>query len=424
MGEEGGEAMGGFPEEGFAQAGRGPAKLALEGLVAGISVVSLTLEVGLAAGPLVGDEGVEEPADELGKGDGVLVAASAVIVEELGEEGIGQGMGEESERSLGERELVVDLSRELGGSLRGLSGRGASVRWENHGGDLASGRSSWSPIGAGNSPQVKRQVGNLTPFKSMKDSHSTGMTLDLLAAVKGHTLDALIVECTHFGSGWEAGQTEHDLEADMTERIRTAPALVLASFTPLDLDRLVTVYKATRSAGRTFVADAYAAFVLHLVGRRVRVPNPQRAAGIRVYFNQAFERRGLTKIRQKFEADRIALSEILANPTQYVMAFRPSMTRLDFGDKLPSRCRCLYGYWEGYLTRPDWVTLREQIARAGGDFIPTHVSGHAYVEDILKFVTAVNARTVIPIHTFEPQLFQDHFSNVTRLTDGVPHDLS
>ncbi len=251
-----------------------------------------------------------------------------------------------------------------------------------------------------------------------------GMTLDLLAAVKGRTIDALIVEGTHFGSGRGAGQTEHDLEADLTELIRTAPALVLASFTPLDLDRLVTVYKATRSAGRTFVTDAYTAFVLHLVGRRVRVPKPQRAAGIRVYFNQAFERRGLAKIRQKFQADRIALSEILADPTRYVMAFRPSMTRLDFGDELPSRCRCLYGYWEGYLTRPDWVTLREQIATVGGDFIPAHVSGHAYVEDILKFVTAVNARTVIPIHTFEPQLFQDHFNNVTRLADGVPHDLS
>jgi ribonuclease J len=197
----------------------------------------------------------------------------------------------------------------------------------------------------------------------------------------------------------------------------------LATFSPLDVDRIVTLYKAARATGRTFVADTYTAFVLHLIGRRVKVPKPARESGIRVYFNALFERRSLPTIREKFEADRIELSEILAEPQKYVMAFRPSMTGFDFGGQLPSRCRCLYGYWAGYLTRPDWVTLQDQVAKAGGDFIRAHVSGHAYVADIVRFVTAVNARTVIPIHTFEPQMFEDHFPNVTRLADAVPFDL-
>jgi hypothetical protein len=71
--------------------------------------------------------------------------------------------------------------------------------------------------------------------------------------------------------------------------------------------------------------------------------------------------------------------------------------------------------------------LQEQVARAGGEFIPAHVSGPAYIADIadiVRFVTAVTARRVVPIHTFEPQLFEDHFPNVTRLADGTPFDLS
>ena len=106
------------------------------------------------------------------------------------------------------------------------------------------------------------------------------------------------------------------------------------------------------------------------------------------------------------------------------MVFRPSMVEFDFQGQLPQQCRCLYGYWKGYLNKPDWVELQKQIAQVDGDFIPAHVSGHAYIADIISFVNSVNARTVIPIHTFEPQMYQEHFPNVTVLSDGVPFDLS
>jgi ribonuclease J len=122
-------------------------------------------------------------------------------------------------------------------------------------------------------------------------------------------------------------------------------------------------------------------------------------------------------------ADRIELAEILAEPTKYLMVFRPSMVEFDFQGYLPSRCRCLYGYWPGYLSKSDWVELQERIAQAEGNFIPAHVSGHAYVADIIRFVNSVNARTVIPIHTFEPQMYQAHFPNVTMMSDGMSLDL-
>lgn len=83
----------------------------------------------------------------------------------------------------------------------------------------------------------------------------------------------------------------------------------------------------------------------------------------------------------------------------------------------------MYGYWKGYLTRPDWVELQDHLVEVGGDFIPAHVSGHAYVADIVRFVNSVNAKIVIPIHTFEPEIYRDHFPNVTMLCDGVPFDV-
>jgi ribonuclease J len=208
------------------------------------------------------------------------------------------------------------------------------------------------------------------------------------------------------------------------ELVQTAPALVLATFSALDVDRIVTLYKAAQKAGRIFVVDAYTAFVLYLIGRQAKVPKPAKEFGIRVYFNHLFEHRNLDNIREKFQDERIELPEILAEPTKHLMVFRPSMIEFDFHGKLPARCRCLYGYWKGYLANEDWRRLQEHIAEVGGDFVPAHTSGHIYIKDLIEFVNAVKAKTVIPIHTFEPRAFCNYFGNVQLLNDGEAYKVS
>jgi phage/plasmid-like protein (TIGR03299 family) len=240
----------------------------------------------------------------------------------------------------------------------------------------------------------------------------------------GQDIDVLLMEGTHFGSDRTGGKTEFDLEEEIVEYARTAPALVLVCFSPIDVDRLVTYYRSARRSGRTFVADAYAAFVMHLVSGEANIPRPRAESGIRVYFNRHFEKRGIKSIADRFEADRITLDEILADPDRYLMVFRPSMRELDFDGTLPERSRCLYSYWKGYLERGDWTELQEHLAEVGGDFVPAHTSGHIYVNDIVEFVREIDPRTVIPIHTFEPDHFGRHFPNVRVLNDGEAHEVT
>lgn len=236
--------------------------------------------------------------------------------------------------------------------------------------------------------------------------------------MKERKVDVLVMEGTHFGSDKEQGITEFDLEEKIVELVRTAPALVLAAFSALDLDRVVTFYRSAQRTGRTLVVDGYTAFVIHLVGSQVKVPRPAKENGIRVYFNYSFQRRNIENLRERFQPDRIEMSEILAEPARYLMVFRPSMTALDFEGKLPNRSRCLYGYWKGYLAKKDWVELLDHLAQVEGDFIPTHASGHIYIADLISVVKAVAPTTVIPVHTFEPQAFRDHFPNVRLPEDG------
>ena len=243
-----------------------------------------------------------------------------------------------------------------------------------------------------------------------------GMAQQLIRAVAAHPLDALVMEGTHFAADRAPGLTEAALQRRIHSLIQSAPALVLAAFSPLHADRLVTFFKAAREAGRVLVLDVYGAQVMLELARMIRVPDPRRHSQVRVYFPK--RRRRLADIEQQFAASRITLEEIRAEPRRFVMLFRPSMLRFDFAGALPAQSRCLYSYWSGYLEKPDWRDAKEKIAEACGDFHHCHTSGHIHAADIVRFVNALQPRVVIPIHTENPGEFTRHFANALMLNDG------
>ena len=112
------------------------------------------------------------------------------------------------------------------------------------------------------------------------------------------------------------------------------------------------------------------------------------------------------------------MDEIRSNPSRYLMLFRPSMMDSDFGGILPIHSRCVYSRWSGYLEQKEWQTTKAKLQEVTGDLIEVHTSGHIYHDDIIKFVGQINAKTVIPIHTFEPEQFLHHFKNAVLLEDG------
>jgi ribonuclease J len=248
------------------------------------------------------------------------------------------------------------------------------------------------------------------------------MAKRLLESLKGRTVDALLMEGTHFGLPTNNPVGEFDLEEDIVENIEQSSGLILASFSPQNVDRLVGFIQAAKRTGRLFVADIYTAFVMHLIASETNVTHPLRDDDIRVYYPQAFCRsykhRNRKHFYDQFLPCRIELEHIRAEPCRYVVLFRPSMLAADFGGHLPERSLCLYSYWSGYLENPDWQQAKAALRSAGGDLLKVHATGHILEDDIVKFVEAVSAGTVIPVHTFEPERFQEHFANTQILKDG------
>ena len=249
-----------------------------------------------------------------------------------------------------------------------------------------------------------------------------GMTRSLLEAVSSRSIDLLLMEGTHFGFADGKTVNEYELEDEITQHVADSPGLVLASFSPQHVDRLVCFIRAAIKTGRTFVVDAYTAFVLHLIGNETDVPIPGESDLLRVFYPKFFQdkvaRSQLKFIADRFQSCRIELDEIAATKSKCLMVFRASMLESDFSGELPDDTTCLYSRWSGYLKSDDWSATKSALKSCNGRLLEVHTSGHMLSTDIPKFVKAVAAKSVVPIHTFEPAEFSRHFDNVLTVDDG------
>jgi ribonuclease J len=136
-------------------------------------------------------------------------------------------------------------------------------------------------------------------------------------------VDVLLLEGTNVRSDGQApaGSTEMDVELAMVDVCGGTRGLVTVFSAAQNIDRLVTIYRACKRAGRTLVIDLYTATIAAATKRetipqpgfprlRVYVPNRQR---ILVKESAEFER--VTAIRPH----RIFLDEIRADPGRFVM---------------------------------------------------------------------------------------------------------
>jgi ribonuclease J len=249
-----------------------------------------------------------------------------------------------------------------------------------------------------------------------------GMARSLVEAAAVAPLDLLLIEGTHLSRRPDATATkEWQLEKQIFDLIRGAPSLVLAFLSPQHLDRLVTFYKAARLAGRIFVIDIYAAFVMHLVRSEVGIPDPARAPQLRIFFPE--RRPYVPSVQIRLQRNRILLPEVLADPVRYVMLSRPSLVARELRRTVPAHTLGIYSLWDGYLPRREWRGTEQIITASGGELLSCHTSGHAAVPDLIKLIKQLNPRRIVPMHTENPELLKQLVPNVEIAEDGEPFEL-
>jgi len=235
--------------------------------------------------------------------------------------------------------------------------------------------------------------------------------------------DVLLLEGTRIGergSDERGARSERDVEEQALEVFRRAQGLVLALYSPQNIDRLVTLFRAAKKADRLFALDLYAATIAAATGYetiprpdwenvRVFVPQSQR---VRVKESRQFERVA------DISRSRIYPEQLSELAHQLVMTFRGSMLSELKRAQCLDGAEAVWSMWPGYLEQPSGIALRTQLDKLGIRLTIAHASGHATVADLQRLVAAISPERVVPIHTAIPERFKELFACAELHSDG------
>jgi ribonuclease J len=228
-------------------------------------------------------------------------------------------------------------------------------------------------------------------------------------------IDYLILEGSMIGRDTDQYKTETDLEKSLEELFSDDIFYFLACSSQ-NIDRLVSVYKACVSTDRIFVIDPYTAFILHSL-KEISANIPQYDwRNMRIFFapNSYTRKMADNKGLYRFKSGKISVSEIIQFRKRLIVKDNYLARNAFMKIKELQGAKLIYSMWEGYL--PDVQPFWDQF---GIPILKVHCSGHAYVEDLKRFVKAVKPKHIIPNHTFYPQLYKELFktSKIIELDD-------
>ena len=226
--------------------------------------------------------------------------------------------------------------------------------------------------------------------------------------------DYLIMEGTTIGRGEQNIVTEEDLEPKFVE-IFKSNKLPLVQFSPQNIDRFVTVYRACIKSDKTLVIDPYTCCVLQVYSQLSKRIPQFTWNNIMVYFanKKIREKLAATKELFKLKSKKVTEKEILENPQNYVVKGNGTINRILLNNMDREKINIVFSMWKGYLDKPNQFDDYKDIITC------LHVSGHAYIEDLQNFVEYVQPENIIPIHTEYKNKYKELFkSNIIELEDG------
>ena len=226
-------------------------------------------------------------------------------------------------------------------------------------------------------------------------------------------IDYLILEGSMLGRDKGRYHTEKDIENELVRVLRKQSDLFFIACSSQNIDRLVSIYRACVKSNRIFVIDPYTALILDKL-RKVSTKLPQFDWGknIRLFFvpNRYTKKMAEDKSLFKFKSAKITYQEIQNIRNQLVVKDSYTTRRIFANKNYLGNSTLIYSMWDGYLpdVKPFWDKHNVPIVKI-------HSSGHAYIEELLKFVKAISPKHIIPNHTFYPEKFLELFGSKTKI---------
>ncbi len=226
------------------------------------------------------------------------------------------------------------------------------------------------------------------------------------------SLDYLIMEGTTLNRLEQEILTEDDLIPRFVEEFQKSK-LPLVLFSPQNLDRFITVYKACLKTKRTLVIDPYTCYILELLGQNNKNIPQFDWNNIKVYFadNSITKNLAENNYLWKYAKQKISIDEIINNPQKYAIKGNSKINSKIFERVSKEDLNMIFSMWKGYLDKPNYLDEYKDI------ITHIHTSGHAYIKDLQKFVDRIKPKYIIPIHTESKNKYKDLFKSEIKLVE-------
>lgn len=214
--------------------------------------------------------------------------------------------------------------------------------------------------------------------------------------------------------------TEKEIENHLVNVFSTTEGLALIHTSGQNIDRIVSIFRASKRTGRKLIIDLYNAAILEATGN---INLPQSVwSDVAIYIPQAqriqIKKNAWFDLLKRHSTNRIFIEDLKKLSNRATLLFRP-LHRFDL-----ERGGCLlgakyiYSQWEGYWERGAYDMLKDWLERHSIPKVSIHTSGHASPGKLKNLVKSINPNKVVPIHSFFPEKYPELFPNVKAYNDG------
>ena len=214
--------------------------------------------------------------------------------------------------------------------------------------------------------------------------------------------------------------SEAELEAQLADELARTEGLALVHTSAQNIDRIVSIFRASRRCGRRVVLDLYAAAILQATGNLELPQSDWADVALYVPHRQRIQikQSGMFDLLARHSVHRIFNEDLADLASRSTLLFRP----LHQPDLERAGClagaRYFYSQWEGYWDAGSYGQVEAFLARHGIPKVSIHTSGHASPVDLKRFVDALDPGKVVPIHSFRPDRYPELFDRVEPQPDG------
>jgi len=243
-------------------------------------------------------------------------------------------------------------------------------------------------------------------------------------------IDCLLMEGTTLGGKHQVGfNTEDEVENAFFKVFSNQKDVSFIAAAGSNIDRLVSLYKASRKSRKTLVLDLYTFYVLDQLKKIAPGLPPFDGDNIRIYYIRGHAQNIVDYLDKsllyKYKKRKIEFDEINKHREDMVLKLPVSelkkISKKLISGKPFKNAKLIYSMWQGYL---DIDSYYEDFCNEYNvEITQIHVSGHAYLKDLKRFAEALNPKKLVPIHTLSGDDFSKHFKNVTMIDDATPFEV-